>query len=156
MPRRRVPARSRVLGFTLIEVMIAIVLVGIFAGLAIPGYQSYRNKANQRLTAQQIATMQVRIKSFYDDNNTYPASLAAAGLGDMKDAWGRPYQYYNIAQNNIGGARKDKNLNPINTDYDLYSKGPDGVTQSQLDNRDSVDDVVRARNGAFIGVSADF
>ena len=136
--------------------MIAIVLLGILAGLAIPGYQSYRNKANQRLAGQQIATMQVRIKTFFDDNNAYPASLAAAGLGDMKDPWGAPYQYYNIADNNIGGARKDKNLNPINTDYDLYSMGPDGVTKKQLDNKDSVDDIVRARNGAFVGVSADF
>jgi general secretion pathway protein G len=72
------------------------------------------------------------------------------------DPWGQPYQYYNIAANGKGGARKDKALNPLNSDFDLYSVGPDGLTKSQVSNKDSLDDVIRANNGGFIGNASDF
>lgn len=41
-------------------------------------------------------------------------------------------------------------------DFDLYSYGPDGQSKQQLDNKVSRDDVVRASDGAFIGIAADF
>ena len=74
----------------------------------------------------------------------------------MGDPWGIPYVYYNVAANGKGGARKDHALNPINTDFDLYSKGPDKETKPQISHKSSLDDVIRARSGAFIGVAADF
>lgn len=55
-----------------------------------------------------------------------------------------------------GQVRKDRNLNPINSDFDLYSMGPDGATVSALTAPRSHDDLVRARNGSFFGVAEDF
>ena len=52
--------------------------------------------------------------------------------------------------------RKDRNLVPINTDYDLYSKGPDGASSPPLTARAGQDDIVRANDGAYIGVAADY
>jgi general secretion pathway protein G len=73
------------------------------------------------------------------------------------DPWGRPYQYLNIAlAPNPGVLRKDKNLVPINTDYDLYSLGRDGDSVPPLNAAKSRDDIVRANNGAFIGKGEDY
>jgi general secretion pathway protein G len=56
----------------------------------------------------------------------------------------------------IGQARKDRNLVPINSDYDLYSVGPDGRSVPPLTAHHSQDDIVRARNGAYIGPASEF
>jgi general secretion pathway protein G len=55
-----------------------------------------------------------------------------------------------------GQARKDRFLVPINTDFDLYSVGRDGETAPPLAAAKSRDDVVRAANGAFIGLASKF
>ena len=52
--------------------------------------------------------------------------------------------------------RKDKNLVPLNTDFDLYSKGPDGASQKPLNAEASRDDIVRANNGAYVGKAEDY
>lgn len=153
-PRGRTRGRSG--GFTLIELILALGVVVALMALALPAFTAQRNKARARTAAQQIALMQVAIQAYRTDNGSYPASLAAAGLGAPTDPWGRAYQYYNVDANGTGGARKDKALNPINTDYDLYSLGFDGLSAKQLSNQDSLDDVVRANNGGFIGLSSEF
>lgn len=55
-----------------------------------------------------------------------------------------------------GKARKDHKLNPINSDFDLYSLGPDGVSKTQLTQKDSLDDIVRARDGGYVGLASEF
>ncbi len=57
---------------------------------------------------------------------------------------------------NIGRARKDHNLVPINGDYDLYSVGADGKSAPALTAEVSQDDLVRANNGAFVGFARDY
>ncbi|MCB9870240.1 MAG: prepilin-type N-terminal cleavage/methylation domain-containing protein [Planctomycetes bacterium] len=52
--------------------------------------------------------------------------------------------------------RKDKFLFPINTDYDLFSLGPNGKSQPELTGKLSLDDVIRANNGAFYGQAKDY
>ena len=51
-------------------------------------------------------------------------------MGGLLDPWGNLYQYLNLSDPTIkdikGKARKDRNLVPINSDYDLYSTGKDG------------------------------
>ena len=58
--------------------------------------------------------------------------------------------------NGKGGARKDHALNPLNTDYDLYSSGADGQSKPQITQKLSLDDVIRASNGAYVGLASDF
>lgn len=136
--------------------MMIIGLIGVLVAIALPSYAIYREKARQRMAAVEITTMAASLKMRWQDDRAYPASLADAGLGTPLDPWGEPYVYYNVEANGRGGARKDHALNPINTDFDLYSKGPDGQTQKQVTQKDSLDDVIRANNGGFAGVAADF
>jgi general secretion pathway protein G len=56
----------------------------------------------------------------------------------------------------MGQARKDHFLVPINSDYDLYSMGKDGDSVPPLGAQKSLDDVVRANDGGFVGLAANF
>ncbi|MEJ2180091.1 MAG: hypothetical protein P8Y28_06530 [Gammaproteobacteria bacterium] len=57
---------------------------------------------------------------------------------------------------NKGSVRKDKNLTPVNSDYDLYSAGKDGLTRLPFTAQQSQDDIVRCNNGSFIGLALDY
>jgi general secretion pathway protein G len=52
--------------------------------------------------------------------------------------------------------RKDRFLVPINSDYDLYSMGPDGASAPPLTAKASHDDIIRASDGAYVGVAENF
>ncbi len=58
--------------------------------------------------------------------------------------------------NVMGQARKDRFLVPLNSDYDLYSNGKDGDSKPPLNAKESHDDVVRANNGAYIGLASQY
>jgi len=53
-------------------------------------------------------------------------------------------------------ARKDGFLAPINSDFDLYSMGPDRETRATLNNPVSRDDIIRAADGSYYGVAEKF
>jgi general secretion pathway protein G len=44
----------------------------------------------------------------------------------------------------------------LNSDYDLYSMGEDGESVPPLTAKQSRDDIIRANNGGFIGLAADY
>lgn len=54
-----------------------------------------------------------------------------------------------------GKQRRDRFMNPVNTDYDLYSMGPDGETSTQFTSRKGRDDIVRANNGGYYGIASE-
>jgi len=47
--------------------------------------------------------------------------------------------------------RRDRYMFPLNTDYDLFSLGPDKVTATSLGEKSGLDDVIRANNGGYFG-----
>jgi general secretion pathway protein G len=143
-------------GFTLIELMLAVALVAVIAFIALPMYHGYRERVHIASAVNDLNVMSMAIQNFRVEHGEFPASLDEVGLGGMRDPWGRPYVYFNVESEGRGAARKDKALNPINTDFDLYSVGPDGETKKQVSQKESVDDVIRGRNGGYVGVAADF
>jgi general secretion pathway protein G len=144
-------------GFTLVEMMITVAIIGILAAIALPAYNNYVERAKVSTAITDIATMSVKIEQYFVENRVYPNTLADVNLSTSKDPWGMPYGYYRILGNSIGGARKDHNLNPINSDFDLYSLGVGKqALKKQIDNADSLDDVIRARDGKFIDLAAKF
>jgi len=148
--------RSAVGGVTLLELLTALALVAILMAIATSAYQNYILRAKVASAKVEVATMAGLIQKSYKDGIGYPQSLADIRLDTRLDPWGRPYMYYNILANGKGHARKDHALNPINRDFDLYSVGPDGKSKPQITQKDSVDDIIRANDGAFVGVAADF
>jgi general secretion pathway protein G len=144
-------------GFTLVEVLIAVSLVGVLAAIAIPKYNNYRDRMDQSKAITGIRILQTLITDYFASGGTYPASLADVGNANLLDPWGRPYVYVDLTsvQGN-GMARKDHKFNPINSDYDLYSTGKNGVSKTQLTQKDRLDDIVRGRDGQFVGLAGDF
>ncbi len=148
--------RSRARGLTLIELLLTVALLGVLAAVATPIYQNYRERVREHQAAQEIKVMAAQLHQYALERRELPAFLEEAGLGGRLDPWGRPYVYYNVEANGRGGARKDRRLNPLNTDFDLYSVGKDGQTKPQISQKDSVDDIIRASNGRFVGKAADY
>jgi general secretion pathway protein G len=97
---------------------------------------------------------------YINDYTVPPDSLADVGYDNLRDPWGNPYKYLKIIDNADPGVngkrRKDHSLVPVNSDYDLYSMGPDGDSKAPFTARASRDDIVRASNGAFIGPVSEF
>jgi len=139
-------------GFTLIEVMIVIAIIGTLAGIAIPSYKKHIEEARLTRIISEIKLIEKEIILFQVDNDALPDNLADIGLDTLKDPWGNPYQYLNFATvKGTGKMRKDHSMVPVNTDYDLYSMGADGKTASPFTAKASRDDIVRANNGQYIG-----
>ncbi|MDH4252786.1 MAG: type II secretion system GspH family protein, partial [Nitrospira sp.] len=212
-------------GFTLIELMLAVSIVGVLASLAVPNYLDFVEKARVAKTISELYGLTKEIKGYALGAQQYPNSLADIGRSTMLDPWGTPYQYYKIncgtindigslarlklrkkdsprvipaadspfthsnghislAVDNgdhqhllhfvqgagggnggggnggggggnggggggppcggVGGARKDRFLVPINSDFDIYSMGKDKDTVAPLNPPKSHDDIIRA------------
>ena len=143
--------------FTLVEVMLVVAILSVLLFVAIPSYRGYVERAEASAAEADILEISVTLDMFFQDNGFFPDSLEEIGFDGMKDPWGNPYRYLNIATvKGKGKLRKDKNLVPINTDYDLYSKGPDGESVGPLTSKASRDDIIRANNGQFIGQAANY
>ena len=129
-PRR--PARAHA-GFTLIEIMVVIVILGILAALVVPRVLDRPDEARAIAAKNDIAAMMQALKLYRLDNQRYPtaeqglaALVARPTLAPLppnwkpngylerlpKDPWGHPYQY----------------LNPgLRGEIDVWSQGADGA-----------------------------
>ena len=148
----------------MIEVMIVVVIIGILSSIAIPNYFSSREKAKMAATIAEIKILGKIISVYNIDYERYPDTLEDLGMKTPKDPWGNPYQYLKIdgrekngkKKKSVGKMRKDHNMVPVNSDYDLYSKGKDGKSQTPFTAKASRDDIVRANNGRYIGLVSDY
>jgi general secretion pathway protein G len=122
-------------GFTLIEIMVVVVIIGILIGLVAPNILGRVDKARVTAAKTDIATLEQALEMYRLDNHNYPSTdqglealiVKPGGEPDAKnwnpegylkkpklplDPWGKPYQYVSPGQ--------DKRP------YDLYSFGADG------------------------------
>jgi general secretion pathway protein G len=143
------------------ELMAAVVIVGLLAAIALPSYAAIieRQKVGQaRIDLLKIGTLIERYRTM---RFSVPETLADLGPDVVipKDPWGRDYQFLSFsspAPGVLGMIRKDHNLHPLNSEFDLYSLGKDGLSQPPLTASASRDDVVWARDGAFVGLAEDY
>ena len=105
-------------GFTLLELLVVIVIIGLLAGYVAPRYFSQVGKSETQVARAQIESFEKALDHYRLDNRRYPTNeegLAAIGPYMKKavpnDPWGRPYVY------RVPGQRGD---------YEVFSYGRDG------------------------------
>lgn len=150
---------ARTKGFSLTDLLIALVIFALLVAVAVPVYSEVIERARVARAISDIGSISLAIDAFELSNNgATPNTLDELPIEIPVDPWGRPYEYFNIisAGPGVGGFRKDGKLNPLNTDFDLYSMGKDGDSKGPLSAQASRDDIVRANNGAYIGLGEDY
>jgi general secretion pathway protein G len=165
--------RSGVRGFTIVEICVVLAIIGILATLAVSSYKQYSEKNLVKLTISNIRILEKTIKVFELENMRLPNNINELGpvalLDDQgktvtqsppfSDPWGHGYQYLNLRNDSppaYPNARRDKGNKPLSIDYDLYSMGANGVTAKPVTSNEGGDDIVRANNGAYVGLGAQY
>ena len=136
-------------------------VVGLLAAIALPSYSAVIARQKVAEAGRDLGKIAMAIERYRTTRFAIPETLAELGLDAdlLVDPWGRPYQFlsFNSSIPGIKGKiRKDHNLHPLNTEFDLYSFGEDGQSKSPLTAKDSRDDVIWARDGDFVGLAEDF
>jgi general secretion pathway protein G len=147
------------LGLGVIDMMIVLVIFSLLAALAVPAFTSFVDRAKVTAAIGDIGSISVQIETYrlkHDDQ--LPASLLELDMGIPMDPWGHEYKYRSVPEAGSGkkSLRMQGGLHPLNTDYDLYSFGGDGPANARTDGTVSSGLIVRAKNGAFVGLVEEF
>jgi general secretion pathway protein G len=158
--RRLGGMKRRGTGFTLLELMAALMICAILLGIAVPAYRRHIENLRVDQARSDLLRIANAIERYRTANSfRLPDSLAQLAGPPRIDPWGNAYRYLNF-ESPIPGIkgmiRKDHNLHPLNSEFDLYSRGADGDSKAPLTAKASQDDVIWARDGAFIGLGKDF
>lgn len=156
--RLQIPAR-REAGFTIVELVTAMVVLGLIIATAIPRLQMVIEQARVARAIGDIRAIQADIQAYEAGSGALPLTLADIQRDQVRDPWGRLYVYLNFSLTPgpvPPGARRDRFLVPINSSFDLFSVGKDGSSAPPLNAAHSSDDVVRGNDGGFIGLGRKF
>jgi general secretion pathway protein G len=149
-------AKPACAGFTLIEILIVIAIMGTLSAIAMPYFTYYIQMVKEKKVFIEMRMLEKEINLFRDTYDRYPNNLDEIGLGDLKDAWGNPYRYLPVEGTPFGKLRKNLSMVPVNNDFDLYSMGPDGKTATPFTAKNSRDDIVRANDGQYLGPVSEY
>lgn len=145
------PSGSRQAGYTVIEMLVGVIVIGFLAGYALPRLRHINQRAKVAKAIGDIRGMQSDLMAA-ETQGPLPATLAAIGHGNLRDPWGNPYVYFPFPPGPPpAAARVDRFGVPINSSFDLYSYGPDGATAVPLTAGPSLDDITRANDGGWTG-----
>ena len=123
--------RNRRRAFSLMELLLVLVILGVLAALVVPRFANRSQQARETAAKADVSSIETAIGAFEIDNGRYPSTeeglealiSSPSGLdawrgpylsrGLPKDPWGNEYVYRYPGQENPDG-------------FDLYSLGPDG------------------------------
>jgi type IV pilus assembly protein PilA len=103
-------------GFTLIELMIVVAIVGILAALALPAYQDYtvRSKVSEGLA--RAAEAKTSVAEYFSSNNRFPSNTSSAGFNSAAAGYTKSVKWNNTAPEKIELSLA-ASISPNNTAY---------------------------------------
>ena len=105
-------------GFTLIELMIVVAIIGILAAIAIPAYQDYTIRAQVSEGLSLAAGSKVAVTEYYQDRGAWPTDNNEAGVETAGNIAGKYVSQVTVAGNQIsvqyGGNEVNNNINGSN------------------------------------------
>lgn len=126
---RPLPAPRRGAGFTLLELLVVIVIIGLLAGLVAPRYFDQVSKTNTKIAKAQIVSLEKALDQYRLDVGVYPTTeLGLAALNAKPtnlDRWAGPYLKKDVPNDPWGAPYVYKSPGE-HGDYDLQSYGSDG------------------------------
>jgi general secretion pathway protein G len=141
--RGRVHRRNGARGFTLVELLLVLVILGILAALVLPKFTGRTEQARTTAATTQISTFGTALDAFEVDTGSYPRGQD--GLAQLisqpsdVNSWRGPYLKSDIPNDPWGNPYIYEFPGRVNpTGYDIRSMGPDGQANT-------ADDVVNAR-----------
>ncbi len=129
-------------GFTLIEIMVVLIIIGLLAGIVVPKLMGRTEEAKRTKTTVEIKNLESAIDLYKLDSGSYPttdqglqALVEKPAIGEIpkkwkeggyidkipKDAWGNNYVYISPG---------------VHGEYDIYSYGADGEEGGEGKNTD--------------------
>lgn len=110
-------------GFTLIEIMLVIVIIGIIVGIAVPKITGKVGKANDVAARASLKAIEAAVQSYEMDNLQLPSSLTDLTVqknnngpylkpSELTDPWGQPFIFAKPGSHGVG--------------FDLSCKSPEG------------------------------
>lgn len=132
----RMPARKNASGFTMIEILLVVIIIGILVSLIAPRLAGRSEEARrQAAKADIMGGLALAIDLYEADNGRFPGQLSdlMKNPGGLSN-WRGPYLKKGISKDPWGNVYAYKAPGTYNTDaYDLYSIGPDRKEGTQDD-----------------------
>ena len=88
-------------GFTLIELMIVVAIIGILAAIAIPAYQDYTIRAQVSEGLNLSGGAKAAVTEYFQDRGTMPSNNATAGLAGATDIQGKYVESVTVGANGV-------------------------------------------------------
>lgn len=129
-------AGPREFGFTLAEILIVVVIIGILASFVLPRFFGKTEEARLTATRMQITGLATALRSYNMDYGKFPTTDQGLAALLIKDAENRgPYleNTRQLPKDPWGGAYRYLAPGEHNPDYDLWSPGPDGTSGTEDD-----------------------
>lgn len=124
-------------GFTLIELMVVIVIIGMLAAIVVPRFMGSAEKAAQTAARAQISSFKTALQLYKLDNVRYPTT--AEGLDALiKNASGKNYlsDVETVPKDPWGNAFQYKCPGDNGRDFDIIALGADGAVGGEGENAD--------------------